>query len=98
MSGEWNMLAVTYDRTAGEVAHYVNGNQISLELIPEHATVPRINLSAASIANWAEPMYRTDEEFTCRNLNGSVDELFIFDGVLGASEIATMYSQSSGGE
>ena len=98
MSGEWNMLAVTYDRRAGEVAHYVNGNQVSLELIPEHATVPHINLSAASIANWAEPMYRTDEEFTCRNLNGAVDEVFIFDGVLGASEIATMYSQSSGGE
>lgn len=98
MSGEWNMLAVTYDRRAGEVAHYVNGNQVSLESIPEHATVPRINLSAASIANWAEPMYRTDEEFTCRNLNGAVDEVFIFDGVLGASEIATMYSQSSGGE
>ena len=43
------MLAVTYDRRAGEVAHYVNGNQISLELIPEHATVPCINLNAASI-------------------------------------------------
>jgi hypothetical protein len=43
-------------------------------------------------------MYRTDEEFTCRNLNGAVDEVFIFDGVLGASEIAAMYSQSSGGE
>ena len=40
MSGEWNMLAVTYNRTAGEVAHYVNGNQISLEFIPEHAAVP----------------------------------------------------------
>ena len=100
MSGDWNMLAVTYDRKAGKVAHYFNGKQISLELIPDHARVSRINISAASIANWAEPnpLYRTDEEFTCRNLNGSVDEVFIFDGVLGASEIATMYSQSSGGE
>jgi hypothetical protein len=100
MSGDWNMLAVTYDRKAGKVAHYFNGKQISLELIPDHARVSRINISAASIANWAEPnpLYRTDEEFTCRNLNGSVDEVFIFDGVLGASEIAMMYSQSSGGE
>jgi hypothetical protein len=100
MSGDWNMLAVTYDRKAGKVTHYFNGKQISLELIPDHARVSRINISAASIANWAEPnpLYRTDEEFTCRNLNGSVDEVFIFDGVLAASEIATMYSQSSGGE
>jgi len=94
------MLAVTYDRKASKVAHYFNGKQVSLEPIPEHARVSGINISAASIANWAEPnpSYRTDEEFTCRNLNGSVDEVFIFDGVLGASEIATMYSQSSGGE
>ena len=100
MSGDWNMLAVTYDRKASKVAHYFNGKQVSLEPIPEHARVSGINISAASIANWAEPnpSYRTDEEFTCRNLNGSVDEVFIFDGVLGASEIATMYSQSSGGE
>jgi hypothetical protein len=98
MSGDWNMLAVTYNRGSGEVAHYLNGKQISLESIPAHATVPCINLRAASIANWAEPMYRTDEEFTCRNLNGSVDELLIFDGVLSAEEVEEMYSQSAVGE
>ena len=100
MSGGWNMLAVTYDRQAGEVAHYLNGKQISLEPIPEHARVSHININAASIANWAEPnpSYRTDEEFTCRNLNGAVDEVFIFDGALNADEITEIYSQSSGGE
>ncbi len=100
MSGGWNMLAVTYDRQAGEVAHYLNGKQISLEPIPEHARVSHININAASIANWAEPSpsYRTDEEFTCRNLNGAVDEVFIFDGALNADEILEIYSQSSGGE
>ncbi|MDP6676107.1 MAG: FecR domain-containing protein [Pirellulales bacterium] len=100
MSGGWNMLAVTYDRQAGEVAHYLNGKQISLEPIPEHARVSHININAASIANWAEPnpSYRTDEEFTCRNLNGAVDEVFIFDGALNADEISEIYSQSSGGE
>ena len=100
MSGDWNMLAVTYDRKANKVAHYFNGKQVSLEPIPEHARVSGINIRAASIANWAEPnpSYRTDEEFTCRNLNGAVDEVFIFDGALNANEISEIYSQSSGGE
>ena len=98
MSGEWNMLAVTYDRRRGQVAHYVNGKQISMEAIPEHATVPGVRIGSASIANWAVPMYRTDEEFTCRNLNGAIDEFLIFDGVLTASDVARLYSESAVGE
>ena len=95
MSGEWNMLAVTYDRRKGQVAHYVNGKQISMEAIPEHATVPGVRISSASIANWADPMYRTDEEFTCRNLNGAIDEFLIFDGALTAGDVARLYSESA---
>lgn len=95
MSGEWNMLAVTYDRRKGQVAHYVNGKQISMEAIPEHATVPGVRISSASIANWADPMYRTDEEFTCRNLNGAIDEFLIFDGALTAGDVARFYSESA---
>ncbi len=95
MSGEWNMLAVTYDRRRGQVAHYVNGKQISMETIPEHATVPGVRIGSASIANWADPMYRTDEEFTCRNLNGAIDEFLIFDGALTAVDVARLYSESA---
>ena len=98
MSGEWNMLAVTYDRRRGEVAHYLNGKQVSMETIPEHATVPVVHIGSASIANWADPMYRTDEEFTCRNLNGAIDEFLIFDGALTASDVARLYAESSVGE
>ena len=98
MSGEWNMLAVTYDRRRGEVAHYLNGKQVSMEAIPEHATVPLVHIGSASIANWADPMYRTDEEFTCRNLNGAIDEFLIFDGALTASDVARLYAESSVGE
>ena len=98
MSGEWNMLAVTYDRRRGQVAHYLNGNQVSMETIPEHATVPLVHIGSASIANWADPMYRTDEEFTCRNLNGAIDEFLIFDGALTASDVARLYAESTVGE
>ena len=98
MSGEWNMLAVTYDRRRGQVAHYLNGNQVSMETIPEHATVPVVHIGSASIANWADPMYRTDEEFTCRNLNGAIDEFLIFDGALTASDVARLYAESTVGE
>ena len=98
MSGEWNMLAVTYDRRRGQVAHYLNGKQVSMEMIPEHATVPVVHIGSASIANWADPMYRTDEEFTCRNLNGAIDEFLIFDGALTASDVARLYAESAVGE
>tara|TARA_B100001105_G_C22256314_1_gene384792 strand:- start:108 stop:635 length:528 start_codon:yes stop_codon:yes gene_type:complete len=98
MSGEWNMLAVTYDRRRGQVAHYLNGDQVSMETIPEHATVPVVHIGSASIANWADPMYRTDEEFTCRNLNGAIDEFLIFDGALTASDVARLYAESTVGE
>ena len=98
MSGEWNMLAVTYDRRRGQVAHYLNGKQVSMETIPEHATVPVVHIGSASIANWADPMYRTDEEFTCRNLNGAIDEFLIFDGALTASDVARLYAESTVGE
>jgi hypothetical protein len=43
-------------------------------------------------------MYRTDEEFTCRNLNGAIDEFLIFDGVLTASDVARLYAESAVGE
>jgi hypothetical protein len=53
--------------------------------------VESINIGAASICNWSEPMYRTDPKFVVRNLNGSLDEFAAFSSALSADEIMNLF-------
>lgn len=92
MSGRWIMLAVTYDRGRGLVRHFVNGAVVSREPIPEWALATHVQIGDASIANWAEPVYRSDAEFTSRNLSGSIDEFLIFAAPLAEEEIMSLYT------
>jgi hypothetical protein len=91
LSGRWIMLCTTYNVDAGQVTHYVNGTAISTEDIPEDCLVESINIGAASICNWSEPMYRTDPKFVVRNLNGSLDEFAAFSSALSADEIMNLF-------
>ncbi|WP_417732676.1 LamG-like jellyroll fold domain-containing protein [Rosistilla oblonga] len=91
LSGQWIMLATTYDVQARRVSHYFNGEEIGSEAIPADYLVPRVTIGPASIGNWSEPMYRTDPQFVVRNLNGSLDEFVLYSSALSGSEIAELY-------
>lgn len=91
LSGQWAMLAVTYDVAARRVTHYVNGQPIGSQAVPAEYLVESVKIGNASIGNWSEPVYRTDPRFTVRNLNGSVDEFAIFTAALSPEEIADIY-------
>ncbi len=96
LSGRWIMLSVTYDVENQTVTHYLNGSPISGEVIPDFALVDSIQVGAASICNWNEPMYRNDAKFVVRNLNGSMDELSIYSGALEEQEIMGLYRIGNG--
>ncbi|QDS94463.1 FecR protein [Roseimaritima multifibrata] len=91
LSGRWIMLAVTYDVENARVMHFLNGEPISSAPIADKDLVESIQIGAASICNWSEPMYRTDPQFVLRNLNGSMDEFALYSGALSADEILQLY-------
>lgn len=87
LSGKWIMLAAVYNTDAKQVTHYLNGQPLSREAIPDEYLVDTIQIGAASICNWSQPMYRTDPEFAVRNLNGSMDEFAMFSSALTDQQI-----------
>lgn len=90
LSGKWLHLATTYDVDARVVTHYLNGEPISREAIPERFLVETVRIGAASIGNWSEPK-RDDPHFAVRNLNGAMDEFALFSEALDADEIAALH-------
>lgn len=93
VAGQWTMLAVVYDVKAKRVTHFVNGEPVGSESIPDDFLVSEVRIGNACIGNWSEPVYRTDPQFTVRNLNGSIDEFAMFSAVLSENEIADIYSK-----
>ena len=91
MSGRWIQIATSYDTEEKMVRHYVNGEMISEEAIPDEFLVETVEMGAASIGNWSEPRYRKDPEFAVRNLNGAMDEFAIFSAALDEDEIRKIY-------
>ncbi len=90
LSGRWIQLATTFDSERAEVAHYLNGEILNRESVPEPMLVRAVKIGAASIGNWSEPK-RHDPDFAIRNLNGAIDEFLLFDTALSPAEIATLY-------
>ncbi len=90
LSGKWLHLATTYDVDAKQTTHYLNGKPIHQEQIPDLQLVPKTRIGMASIGNWSMPT-KDDDHFAVRNLNGSLDELAIFNAALTPDQIATMY-------
>ena len=70
--------------------HYLNGEVLSRESIPDVQLVRETRIGKASIGNWSLPT-RPDSEFAIRNLNGSIDEFALFDVALNAAEIRELY-------
>ena len=90
LSGQWLQLATVYDSRAGTTTHYLNGEKISQDHLPDHFIVERVRIGAASIGNWSQPM-RKDPHFAVRNLNGAIDEFAIFSVALTGEQIAHLY-------
>ncbi|MDG2122612.1 MAG: LamG domain-containing protein, partial [Verrucomicrobiales bacterium] len=90
LSGKWLHIATVYDTAAKTVTHYLNGEPLSIERIPEKYLVDTIQIGPASIGNWSEPK-RDAPHFAVRNLNGSIDEFALFDTALDRTEITGLY-------
>ncbi len=94
LSGKWLHLATTYDVDAQQTTHYLNGEQLIQETIPDFQLVQKTRIGMASIGNWSMPT-KPDAHFAIRNLNGCIDEFAIFADALSAEEIAEMYEHGN---
>lgn len=92
LSGQWLMIATTYDIDARLVKHYVNGKQLSVETIPDEYVVENVVIGNASLCNWGLPE-RDEPRFAVRNLNGSMDEFAMFSAALSETEIREIYKR-----
>lgn len=90
MSGKWLHLATTYDVDQKRTTHYLNGEPLHSELIPDALLVETTRIGAVSIGNWSLPT-RPDATFAIRNLNGRMDEFAMFAAALSADEIREIY-------
>lgn len=90
MSGQWILLATTFEAETGRVVHYLNGRAIHDETIPVEQRVEATQIGTASLGNWSLPTL-PNAEFAIRNLNGSMDEFLLFADALAESEIEDIY-------
>ncbi|MEM1440748.1 MAG: LamG-like jellyroll fold domain-containing protein [Verrucomicrobiota bacterium] len=93
-SGQWMHIATVYDGEAQTITHYVNGEPITIEPIPENLRPDKVLINSASIGNWSEPRYRKDPDFAVRNLNGTLDDFGLWNRPLSAAEVQEIYSAS----
>ena len=91
-SGQWFHIVAVYDPLARRVAQYVNGELLGNEEITAEFHVPMLRIGPAEIGNWGQPS-RNTPWFAVRNLNGTIDELAIFNAALSPEEIRTLYEQ-----
>ena len=90
LSGKWLHLATTFDVDAKRVIHYLNGQLLHTEVIPDEQLMTTTRIGRATIGNWSSPQ-RPDADFAIRNLNGSMDEFALFSAALSADEIKDIY-------
>lgn len=90
MSGKWIHLATTFDVETSVVTHYVDGQAIHEERIPDSLMVKTTRIGEATLGNWSLPT-RADSRFAIRNLNGTMDELLILKTALKPVDIAEIW-------
>ncbi|MCO8121606.1 FecR domain-containing protein [Stieleria sp. TO1_6] len=91
-SGQWFHIAAVYDPANQRVTQYVNGEQVANQAIVERFHIDTLRIGPAEIGNWGQP-FRQTPWFAVRNLNGTIDELAIFNAALPATEIHSLYEQ-----
>lgn len=91
LSGQWLMIATVYDVDRKRVTHFLNGDVLSEESIPDEYLVEQVQIGNASICNWSLPE-RGEPRFAVRNLNGSLDEFVLFSAALSQEEVKELYT------
>ena len=91
-SGQWFHIAAVYDPEGRRVTQYIDGQQVSQEEITDKFYVSTLRIGPSEIGNWGQP-FRKSPWFAVRNLNGTIDELAIFDAALSHEEIELLYEQ-----
>ena len=81
----WAFVATVFDRQAGELRHYINGEFSGSEVLGyEHPLL----LGTLEVGNWGASAVGSSESF---NFTGRIDELAILSSVLDENEIRTIY-------
>jgi hypothetical protein len=91
-SGRWFHLVAVYAPDERRVRQYVNGALVGDHQIPDELLAATLRIGPAEIGNWGQP-FRKTPEFAVRNLNGTIDELAIFNAALSQDEIRFIYEQ-----
>lgn len=92
MSGQWVHLAAVYDPAGRKVNQYVNGELFASHEIEDKYFIDTLKIGPAEMGNWGQP-FRETPWFAVRNLDGTIDELAIFDAALTSNEIHELYEQ-----
>jgi len=85
--GQWTHLAVVYDRDAGQVTHYVDGQPVSQT--PVEFDIP-LRIEKAELGNWNIASHRNNNPV--RHLTGCMDEFLLFSRALTDGEIGRIYT------
>lgn len=94
MAGRWIHIAAVYDPATKQVSQYLDGREVCREAIPDEYFIADLRIGAAEIGNWGQP-FRKTPDFAVRNLDGAIDEMFIFDAALPAAEILNLYERGA---
>jgi ferric-dicitrate binding protein FerR (iron transport regulator) len=85
--GQWTHLAVVYDRDAGQVTHYVDGQPASRT--PLIFDIP-LRIEKAELGNWNIASHRNNNPI--RHFTGCMDEFLLFSRALTDAEISRIYT------
>lgn len=90
MGKQWLHLVTTVNGATQSVSHFVNGEEVSREEVPEGKDLPLIRIGGAQIGNWGLPT-KDEPEFAVRNLNGRLDEFSIYSTALSVADVQALY-------
>jgi hypothetical protein len=85
--GKWSFLAVVYDRAAGRVTHYMDGQPVSREALI--ADLP-VHVGTAELGNWSSG---TGSKDPIRYLVGCMDEFVMFSRALADDEVERLCAE-----
>jgi hypothetical protein len=86
--GRWVHLAVTYDRAAGVVTHYLDGQ--SAAAVPIEFDIP-LRIGRAELGNWNIATHRNSSPI--RFFSGCMDEFLLFSRALSGEEVERLHAQ-----
>ncbi|MEM0925665.1 MAG: LamG-like jellyroll fold domain-containing protein [Planctomycetota bacterium] len=91
-SGQWFHLVAVYDPVGRRVVQYANGAEVGNETIEDPYHISSLKIGAAEIGNWGQP-FRKSPWFAVRNINGTIDELSIYQAALSSEEVGELFQQ-----